>query len=354
MVDSSLRPERSSTVHNELADEPPVDTAFASSKALEGLSNVDILSEIEGILETMSGERETPGEHFGKTVAEAGHAIKEMKSRWRVRKSAIQDICEELLREIQKSTFDVVEYIRLRQQIEDLRPLNDKMERNRRDLEAHEPDRRNLLAEWEDIKAPACRQVKTATMRVSRKLRDRVQVRVTMAGNRDPLRKLLREEIGGNLAQALECLRARGQLSLPELAQRCRDGKDAVRTYYDLPSGAAERIAQAEQNLFMRIEELELLLLLEAEASLVVDQPEDDLDNRFITDSVVPIMRRKESTAASSSSRRTTPISQSSAMRNSSSVSLQRARHGKVRRVSLRSTWPLSTQDLYVNSSRKS
>ena len=34
-----------------------------------------------------------------------------------------------------------------------------------------------------------------------------------------------------------------------------------------------------------------LLLLLESEAPLIVDQPEDDLDNRFITDGVVPKMR---------------------------------------------------------------
>jgi ABC-type lipoprotein export system ATPase subunit len=34
-----------------------------------------------------------------------------------------------------------------------------------------------------------------------------------------------------------------------------------------------------------------LLLLLESAAPLVVDQPEDDLDNRFITEGVVPIMR---------------------------------------------------------------
>ena len=33
------------------------------------------------------------------------------------------------------------------------------------------------------------------------------------------------------------------------------------------------------------------LLLLESDAPLVVDQPEDDLDNRFITEGVVPIMR---------------------------------------------------------------
>ena len=150
-----------------------------------------------------------------------------------------------------------MEFIQLRQQIEELRPLNDKMERLKRDLEAHEAQRRNLLAEWEDTKAAEYRQVETAAKRVSRKLRDRVQVRVTMAGNRDQLERLLRE-IGGNLAAALDRLRGHDQLSLPELAQRCRAGKEALRQHYNLPSGAAERIAQADLDLFMRIEELEL------------------------------------------------------------------------------------------------
>ena len=317
------------TLHNELADGLPVDTAFVSSKALEGLPNADILSEIEGILGTLSGKLETLGEQFGRALAEADRAIAETKSRWSERKTAIEDTYEKLLRELQKSKIDGAEFIRLRQQIEDLRPLNDRMERHRRDLEAHEAQRRNLLVEWEDIKAAEYRQVETAAKRVSRKLSDRVQVRVKMAGNRDPLERLLRE-VGGNLAAALERLRGHDQLSLPELAQRCREGKDALRTHYKLPTGAAERIAQADLELFMRIEELELpatteielntapdgapakwqtlqalstgqkatavllLLLLESDAPLVVDQPEDDLDNRFITEGVVPIMRQEK------------------------------------------------------------
>jgi hypothetical protein len=100
--------------------------------------------------------------------------------------------------------------------------------------------------------------------------------------------------------------------------------------HYGLPAGSAERIAQTDLGLFMRIEELDLpattkielntapdgdpptwqtlealstgqkatavllLLLLESEAPLVVDQPEDDLDNRFITEGVVPIMRQEK------------------------------------------------------------
>ena len=316
-------------LHNELTEGLPVDTAFVSSKALDGLPNADILSEIEGILGTLSGKLKTLGEQFRKALAEADHAIAEMKSRWNERKTAIQDTYEKLLRELQKSKIDGAEFIQLRQRIEELRPLNDKMERLKRDLEAHEAQRRNLLAEWEDIKAAEYRQVETAAKRVSRKLRDRVQVRVTMAGNRDPLEQLLRE-VGGNLAAALDRLRGHDRLSLPELAQRCRDGKEALRRHYKLPSGAAERIAQADLDLFMRIEELELpatteielntapdgepanwqplqalstgqkataillLLLLESEAPLVVDQPEDDLDNRFITEGVVPIMRQEK------------------------------------------------------------
>ncbi len=37
-----------------------------------------------------------------------------------------------------------------------------------------------------------------------------------------------------------------------------------------------------------------MLLFLESKAPLVVDQPEDDLDNRFISDGVVPKMREEK------------------------------------------------------------
>ena len=37
-----------------------------------------------------------------------------------------------------------------------------------------------------------------------------------------------------------------------------------------------------------------LLLLLESEAPLIVDQPEDDLDNRFIANGIVPRLRNEK------------------------------------------------------------
>ncbi len=316
-------------LHNELIEGLPIDTVFVSSKTLRALPNAEILCEIEGILGTLNIALTTIGQQFGKSLTEADKAIMELKSRWSERRTAIEENYEKLLRELQQSNIDGAEFIRLREQIERLRPLNDRMERLRRDLEAHEIQRRALLDEWEGIKAAEYRQLETAAKQVSRKLRDLVRVNVRMAGNRNPLKQLLRE-VGGNLAAALERLHGHDQLSLRELAQHCREGKQALCAHYNLPSGAAERIAQADSDLFMRIEELELpaitvielntasegvpanwqslqalstgqkatavllLLLLESEAPLVVDQPEDDLDNRFITEGVVPIMRREK------------------------------------------------------------
>lgn len=317
------------TLRNELVEALPIDTAFVSDKALEGLPNADILANIETILQSLSTGLKAIGDQFSEAMTKADRSIAETNAHWNERRKTIEETYEKLLRELQKSKIDGAEFIQLRKQIEELRPLKDKSDNLRRDLETHEARRRNLLVEWEDIKAAEYREIEAAAKRVSRRLRDRVQVRVKMAGNREPLEQLLRE-VGGNLAAALDRLQMQDQLSLPELAQRCREGKESLIRHYNLPSGAAERIAQADLELFMRIEELELpattqielntapegdppewrtlqalstgqkatavllLLLLESEAPLVVDQPEDDLDNRFITEGVVPIMRQEK------------------------------------------------------------
>ena len=316
-------------LNSELVEGLPIDAAFVSAKALEGLPNADILVEIEKVLGTLSAKLKIVGDQFAQALSEADNAIANSKTRWNERRKTIEETYGKLLRELQKSKIDGAEFIRLRQQVEELRPLKDRAENLIRDLATHEAHRRKLLAEWEDIKASEYREIESAAKKVSRKLRDRVRVEVRMAGNRDPLHQLLRE-VGGNLSAALDRLQGLEQLSLPEFAQRCKEGKESLMRNYSIPAGSAERISQAELDLFMRIEELELpattkielntapdgdslvwqtlealstgqkatavllLLLLESEAPLVIDQPEDDLDNRFITDGVVPIMRQEK------------------------------------------------------------
>ena len=153
---------------------------------------------------------------------------------------------------------------------------------------------------------------------------------MTASGDRQPLRQLLRAEVGGRLSEAIETLARLEGFSLPEFAAGCREGSDAVESLYSVTPTQAKRLAEASEETLMRVEELELpstaaillntspmgdpplwqaleelstgqkatavllLLLLESDAPLIVDQPEDDLDNRFITEGVVPRMRTEK------------------------------------------------------------
>jgi DNA repair ATPase RecN len=316
-----------STIRNELAELHPIDTAFLSPKALEGLPNSAFLTEGAGILNRASSQLQAITGQIDQAISVANTELFALHARWDERKQVVETTYQALLRELQKSKIDGEEFIRLRRQIEELKPLREKKETRARDMAAFQANRRNLLDEWFNFQSADYRELEKAAKRVSRKLEGRVRVMVTMGGNREPLEKLLREELGGNLAALIDRLTSRDTLSLLDFAQRCREGKDSLISNYGLPAAGAERLAQATDDIFMKLEELELpattkielntssegepetwqtlealstgqkatavllLLLLESEAPLVVDQPEDDLDNRFITEGVVPTMK---------------------------------------------------------------
>jgi hypothetical protein len=151
-------------------------------------------------------------------------------------------------------------------------------------------------------------------------------VRVQVAGGqqRAALEAHLREELGGTLKPTLDQLKGVPDLSVRELAATTAEGPDALRKRYGLTSAQAEHLARLPDGARLKLEELHLgpitridlnvrpdapaprwqplaelstgqkataillLLLLEGDMPLVVDQPEDDLDNRFISEKVVP------------------------------------------------------------------
>lgn len=305
----------------------PIDTAFLSDKALEVMPNAELLRGGQKILDELTAAVEDVAKRLANAIATAETGIQKVSAAWDERRQKVDAEYEKLLRELQKSNVDGEEFIKLRRRIEELRPLKEKKGALEKDLASHRTNRRKLLDEWIEIQSKDYRALEKAAKKVTRSLNGRVRVSVTNMGNRDPLEKLLRDEVGGNLAALLERVKTKEDLSLLDLAQRCREGKDALLQHYSFPIGAAERLASADDEFFMRIEEVELpattqielntaadgddqtwqtlnalstgqkatavllLLLLDSEAPLVVDQPEDDLDNRFITDGVVPTMR---------------------------------------------------------------
>ncbi len=140
---------------------------------------------------------------------------------------------------------------------------------------------------------------------------------------------MLRDRIGGRLSETIAILRARDDFSLPDFVATCRKGAVELQDKFNILQDQARRISEAGEEVFMELEELDLphsptmklnidspdrevwkemkdlstgqkattillLLLLESDAPLIVDQPEDDLDNFFIAEGIVPRMREEK------------------------------------------------------------
>jgi predicted metal-dependent phosphoesterase TrpH len=313
-----------------LKREIPIDRTFVSAKALEDLPGKEIIGRLNEVLERLDAELAATAASLEASLRRADEGISAVQKDWAARKREVQAAYEKILRELQKSRVDGEEFIRLRRQIEDLRPLRQR-KKQAQVLEKEQAERRrNLLVEWENAKAGEFRLLDRAAKKVSQRLRERVQVEVTAAGDREPLFRILKDEIGGRLSEAIDSLRQAKDLSLTQLVEACRTGSDEITKRFGITPAQAGRLAQADSEILMRIEELELpstttirlntapqrepptwqaledlstgqkatavllLLLLESDAPLVVDQPEDDLDNRFITEGIVPRMREEK------------------------------------------------------------
>ena len=313
-----------------LRQEIPIDRAFLSSESLKDLPSAAVFYDADDVLGRLNRDMENLASRFGEALRRADDEIAKIRVHWSERKEEAQAKYEEILRGLEKSAVDAEEFIRLRGEIESLRPLRERRELLRQGKAEHRERRRALRAAWEDLKAEEFRLLDRAAKKVGRTLRDRVQVEVAAARNREPLFSLLRDGVGGRLSEAIEVLTKAEILSLPEFADKCREGTNAVQKAYGIPEAQARRLAEAPPEILMRIEELDLppttsirlntaradappswqaledlstgqkatavllLLLLESDAPLIVDQPEDDLDNRFITEGVIPKMREEK------------------------------------------------------------
>lgn len=153
-----------------------------------------------------------------------------------------------------------------------------------------------------------------------------MRVNIRRGRSLGPLEDTLRKHISGNINQALERLRAEEELSLLDFAATIREGALKLTTEHGFSQAAAEKIAQGGLALALEVEACDLpieavlelnvgppqiqvwkelddlsagqkatavllLLLLESAEPLIIDQPEDDLDNRFIAEAIVPAMR---------------------------------------------------------------
>lgn len=308
----------------------PIERSYLDPAKLKDLKGRQILEELEPVLAKLEKDLEAAQAGVEDAIEAASDAVGAIRAKWDLRKSSVQDAYAKVLRELQTTRIDAKDFLTLRKDIEELVPVRDRLPALEGELKVARAAREGLLADWEDAKTSEFRELDRAADGVTKQLASRVRVQVSYAGNREPLFELLREDVGGRLSETIDILRSSKQFSVAAFTRSWRVGAKDLVTKYGIPVAQADRLAGADEAAVMRAEELDLppsteielnlstdprhpawqklddlstgqkatavllLLLLESEAPLVVDQPEDDLDNRFISEGVVPKMREEK------------------------------------------------------------
>ncbi|WKD28105.1 AAA family ATPase [Halomonas sp. KG2] len=221
------------------------------------------------------------------------------------------------------------DYKSILQAIERIQPRKTKLHQRQEQLEALWSERRSLLAELGDTLSERAASLQQALRRLQRKLKGKLSLGMEIEGDRQPLVDFLRncnlENIGEKrLAWVLEA-----KASPVLLAHTIRQGRDELlKTEWGITPTVADALVRLSENQLLALEELSLpdrvtielnvahddaqeqyrplerlstgqqctailhLLLLDNQDPLILDQPEDNLDNAFIAERIVAELRK--------------------------------------------------------------
>ncbi|MCY4170330.1 MAG: PHP domain-containing protein [Bacteroidetes bacterium] len=315
---------------NAINHELPTDKHLFDHHTQGHFSNEDILNKAINILAQLNENIENVLAQLIVAFQLAEENVDVIRSTWNERKQQFQKTYESILRELQKSSIDGEEFIQIKKNIEKLRPLQAKHKYLKVLINEFTVERETLLTEWENVKDQEFQILKKASKKVNRKLHNRVKVEVLPNSSREPLYQLLRNHIKGRFSESIEKLESETSLSLSHFVSTCRSGSKKLSEVFGIPIRQAELISNLSEEVLMRIEEVEflpttnlslntslkqdlthwrkledlstgqkatavlLLLLIDSDIPLIVDQPEDDLDNRFITGEIIPKVRQEK------------------------------------------------------------
>ena len=224
------------------------------------------------------------------------------------------------------------EYQNLLREIEKIRPM-ESAQSQRQDLLNELYNRRKaLLAELSEKRAERSAKFQRILKKLNKKLTRKLRLSIDIEGNREPLLNLLTEaKLDGIGTKRLLWVTKCTDFSPANLAATIRQGEDSLKkTNWGITPSVAKALVKLPLKILLQMEELELpdainielnvahenqaedyrslarlsngqqctailhLLLLDNRDPLILDQPEDNLDNAFIADRIVTEIRKNK------------------------------------------------------------
>ena len=306
------------------------DFVFLSDKALQGLPHAGLLQRGRELLETLSASlRQKLGE-VDKAIGETERSVKilidELNQALADAETGLEKEFASLPAAAGKDGKEIGRaYQRLLREIELVRPSQTRLRAVDALVEELEQVRRNLLGEISDVRSARTTAKQKAVKRLNKRLAGKLRISIVPDGLRQPLRQFL-QGLPGVGERKTEWVDKAEELTVLGLVAAIREGKDALLGKpWGLTSGVAETLVRMTAAQVYGLEAIDLedlvglelnvshtsdryralnrlstgqqctailhLLLLDNPDPLVMDQPEDSLDNAFIAERIVQELR---------------------------------------------------------------
>lgn len=306
------------------------DLVFLSARALEGLPHAELLKRGRQILETLTtklrqkldqideaiGEAETA---LGSVVVELTEAMKTAEAQLEKEFAKLPAVAGMDGKEVGRT------YQRLLREIEQVKPAQTKLKTLNSLVKELEQNRRNLLGDISDKRSARTSVKQKAIKKLNKRLAGKLRITLAPDGLREPLQNFL-QRLPGVGARKTEWVETAGDLTIFGLIAAIREGKDALLGKgWGLTTGVVEALTRLTPGQLYELEGIDLqdritlelnvshtseqyrsldrlstgqqctailhLLLLDNQDPLIMDQPEDNLDNAFIAERIVQELR---------------------------------------------------------------
>ena len=324
--------ERVKEAINTLKDSLP-DTVFLSDASLEGLPHAELLKQKRQVLETLKTSLIQCLGKVEEISSKASNDLLPLKQQLLERLQTEEQQLENAFKDIPASQGKTgrqigTEYQTLLKQIEQIRPKETALQNRQAQLNELYSQRKKLLLELDQQSSARSSAMQKSVKRLTRKLEQKVRLSLNSEGNRQELVNFLSycnlEGVGPKrLAWVLE-----GEFTPANLAAAIRQGEAELTLNFGISNSVVRALNRLPEQKLLELEELlfpdtmaiELnvthgereavfrpledlstgqqctavlhLLLLDNPDPLILDQPEDNLDNAFIAERIVAELRR--------------------------------------------------------------
>lgn len=326
----------------EFFDALDMDVTFLLDKTIEDLPNKGLLKKGQEVLTSFFSFLESKRTEIKDTIAETNNKLTGLKTEWEPLYDEQQKEYQEIINTLRKERvpLDPDEFMRLERRENLLKSIVSEKNKYSKTKEELEAGRRKLLNKLNKVRLDQFKKRKEVEKMINEKLKGILKIDVKYAAIRDgfinrlldyssrenrimkePIKRMV-EDNKFNVRFFVDILRKGEQALIDDLSLTPGTAASLYRAiprdnYYDIETlnfdaetlirlyiGPPEvPISERIDDLFKETEHLSkgqkctailTLVLLKSDRPLIIDQPEDDLDNRFVVDDVMKKLRAEK------------------------------------------------------------